>query len=326
MASSLPVIAGLPVRHPGVSVIIPCYRQAHFLAQAIDSVLAQDAGAIEIVVINDGSPDDTAQVAARYGDRIRYHAQANQGLSPARNAGLRLATKEFLHFLDSDDFVRPGFYKKLSAVLAQRPEAVAAYSGFQWVDAAGRFVGELPPEPETADWFHRLLESNPWPPNALLVRATALAEAGSEPFEVKLRSCEDWDLWLRLAMRGGKFAAANEFVGVCYRKHPQSMSTNPWVMLETGMSVITQNANRHGNCALCRVALTRGREHMRRLCFEEKMIPQLGRLLENGQVFRHLRGCARALSYDPASAWRGLMLLRHQKRRALAGLNPSENK
>ncbi len=254
--TAVPLRAG---QRPEVSVIIPCYQQAHFLAQAIDSVLAQNFGAIEIIVVNDGSPDDTAQVAACYGDQIRYHHQANQGLSAARNTGLRLATGRFIHFLDSDDFVRPGFYDKLSAVLGNRPEVLAAYSGFQWVDVASEFVGELPPEPETTDWFHRLLESNPWPPNAVLIRASALEGAGPNPFDLKLRSCEDWDLWLRLAMGGGKFAAADGFIGVCYRKHPQSMSTNPWVMLQTGIKVITQNADRHGNCPLCRISQVRGR-------------------------------------------------------------------
>ena len=317
MPPAAPTISAKPTTRRGVSVIIPCYKQAQYLPQTIESVLAQEYTPIEILVINDGSPDDTAKVAARYGDRIKYIEQVNQGLSAARNTGLRHATGEFLHFLDSDDYVRPGFYEKLTAVLATRPEAAAAYCGYQWVDVNSVFLGERLPVPEVDDWFHRLLEENPWPPNALLFRAAALEAAGN--FDVKLRSCEDWDVWLRLAATGARFAPAPGFIGVCYRRHPFAMSNNPWVMLETGLRVITRNARRHKNCAQCRISVERGREHMRKICFEEKLIPKLQPMLDQ-QAGRYLRECGRALFYDPASAWRGLGLLRHQKRRLLSGL------
>ncbi len=302
----------------GVSVIIPCYKQAHLLPQAIDSVLAQAFEELEIIVVNDGSPDNTAAVAARYGNRIRYIEQSNQGLSAARNAGLRLATGEFVHFLDSDDFVRPRFYEKLSSLLGERTDVVAAYSGFQWMDPASQFVGEQPPVAEEADWFHRLLQGNPWPCHSLLVRASALAAAG--PFDPKLKSCEDWDLWLRLAAVGGKFAPVAGFIGVCYRRSPESMSGNPWRMLETGFRVMERNAKIHGNCAKCRTSLALGLARHRDQCFDEKLIPRLGWQLEHGGLWRHLGACLRAFTYDRPSAWRGLKLLRHQKRRILAGL------
>ncbi len=173
-----------------VSVIIPCFNQAHYLPQAIESVLVQNYHPLEILVINDGSTDDTAAVAARYGDRIQLINQANQGLSAARNAGLRLAQGALLHFLDSDDYVLPSFYDQLVAVLAARPDAAAAYCGMRLVDAQNQPLGDRPPLPESDDWFHQLLEENPWSPHALLVRAAALAPVGG--FDPALRSCEDW--------------------------------------------------------------------------------------------------------------------------------------
>ena len=88
-------------------MVIPCFRQAHFLSEAIESVLAQDHGSVEIVVVDDGSPDNVGEVAARY-PGVKYLRRVNGGLATARNAGLREASGEFLLFLDADDRLLPG--------------------------------------------------------------------------------------------------------------------------------------------------------------------------------------------------------------------------
>jgi len=302
----------------GVSVIIPCYQQAQYLSQAIESVLAQNFRLLEIIVINDGSPDDTAAVAARFGHRIKYIEQKNQGVSAARNAGLRLARGEFLHFLDADDYVLPGFYDKMVAVLNQRPDAAACYCGYRFVDLAGACLLEREPISESKDWFHLLLEKNNWPCHSLLVRAAVLLTTGG--FDANLRSCEDWDLWLRLALSGSRFASVPGFIGVSYRKYPQSLSTNPWMMQETGLSVLRNNVRRHHNCPLCGISLAKGLNNWRDFCFEDKLQPRLESLVDQGRLFGCLRECGRVLRYDPALAWRALQLVRHRKRRLLAGL------
>ncbi len=92
---------------PTVSVVIPCFNQGHFLAEAIDSVFAQTLPPSELLIVDDGSTDDTAAVARRYSS-ARYLAQPNLGLARARNRGLRAARSEFLVFLDADDRLRPG--------------------------------------------------------------------------------------------------------------------------------------------------------------------------------------------------------------------------
>src|SRR5262249_54531372 len=92
---------------PRVDVIIPCYNQGRFLAQAVASVLAQTYPHVGAVVVDDGSTDDTPEVAARYGHRIRYVRKPNAGLGAARNSGLLEASADFVLFMDSDDFLRP---------------------------------------------------------------------------------------------------------------------------------------------------------------------------------------------------------------------------
>ena len=96
---------------PDVSVIIPCYRQANYLAEAIDSALAQEGEDKEVIVINDSSPDHTRDVCARYGDSLVYIEQENRGVSAARNTGIRSARGKYIAFLDSDDIYLPGTLK-----------------------------------------------------------------------------------------------------------------------------------------------------------------------------------------------------------------------
>ena len=110
---------------PLVSVIIPCYKQAHFLPGALESVFAQTHPAVEAVVVNDGSPDDTDAVARGYGARIRYVSQANAGLPAARNAGITASTGRYLLFLDSDDLLPPSAIAHAVEALAGRDVAFA---------------------------------------------------------------------------------------------------------------------------------------------------------------------------------------------------------
>ena len=107
---------------PDVSVIIPCYRQANFLAEAIDSALAQYVEDKEVIAINDGSPDHTREVCAGYGDRIVYLEQENGGLSAARNTGIRSARGKYIAFLDSDDIYLPGALKTQRCYLDEHPD------------------------------------------------------------------------------------------------------------------------------------------------------------------------------------------------------------
>lgn len=107
---------------PLVSVIIPCYNQARFLAEAIESALGQDYPAKEVIVVNDGSPDITRDVAYGFREEIVYLEQDNKGLSGARNEGIRASRGEYVAFLDSDDIYLPHTLTSLASHLTQHPD------------------------------------------------------------------------------------------------------------------------------------------------------------------------------------------------------------
>jgi len=182
-----------------ISVVMPCYNSAPFLREAVDSVLGQTCPEGELVVVDDGSTDDSRDILRGYGDRIRVIEQANRGPYPARNAGLKIARGEFVAFLDADDWWSPDFLEKLHGALVGHPEAALAYCGWQNVGATERSTEPfVPPDYQAGDKLEAFLRAaSPWPIHAALVRRAALEAVGG--FDTSLHSCMDYDLWLRLA-------------------------------------------------------------------------------------------------------------------------------
>lgn len=236
---------------PTVSVIIPCFKHAQYLKQAVESVHAQTYPNVETVVIDDGSPDNTAEVAAQFGDRITYHRQQNAGLSAARNKGIALARGEYLVFLDADDWLQP-FAISQAMERLRDPEFDVACTGWIDVDPQGQPLAEMNPAALAPDPFHVLLEKNIAPCHAFVVRKQAVEAAGG--FDVELKSHEDWDLWLRLAAAGCRFAM-DPSKGAVYRRAADSMSGNAARMIETSLAVLQKNATRHADCNRCRASL-----------------------------------------------------------------------
>jgi glycosyltransferase involved in cell wall biosynthesis len=124
---------------PLVSVVIPCYNQAHFLGEAIESVLAQRHPRLEVIVVDDGSPDDTSEVAARY-PGVRCVRQENQGLSAARNAGLRHSGGEYVVFLDADDRLLPEAIEAGLRGFEAHPECAFVYGDYRVIATDGSFL------------------------------------------------------------------------------------------------------------------------------------------------------------------------------------------
>jgi glycosyltransferase involved in cell wall biosynthesis len=281
-----------------VSVIIPCFKQAHYLRHAIESVLAQDCGeVVEIIVVVDGSPDDTAGVAASFGDRVRYIRKANAGLSAARNTGILAARGTFLIYLDADDYLPSDLIRRHIAAAAARSDADVFYSTYHFVDEEGKAHGPRfdPVLPEEA--FHTFLEGTYFPPHAAMTRRSALANCGL--FDVNLRSLEDWDMWIRLAAAGSKFVRTAD-VSVPYRQYPNSMSTNRERMRRCGLQVLKKAAQYHGRgCRQCRRSLAAGRWGVRTAFLTHTSCQVREAHWAAGAVLGGLARVARAALHDP---------------------------
>lgn len=186
-----------------ISIVIPTYNYARFLPDAIDSALAQEvAGAeLEVLVVDDGSTDETPEVLARYGDRIRVVRKANAGLSAARNTGMSEALHEWVIFLDSDDMLAEGAAAALwkARLPGRLPWAVVA-GKHQNVDASGSSMA--PSRHSTGSIqtveARSLVLRNRFAP-AVLANRRYLLELGG--FDPALRASEDRDMWIRVAAR-----------------------------------------------------------------------------------------------------------------------------
>src|SRR5215208_7628052 len=131
------------VASPLVSVVIPCYNQAHFLGEAIESVLAQSYPYFEIIVVDDGSPDDTSEVAARYPE-VRLVRQENQGVSGARNSGFARSEGEYVVFLDADDRLLPEALEAHLEHLEAHPECAFVSGRYKFMADGGSPLSERP--------------------------------------------------------------------------------------------------------------------------------------------------------------------------------------
>lgn len=218
-----------------VAVVIPCYRQAHFLGDAIGSALDQTFPPSEVVVIDDGSPDDVRGVAACFAG-VRYIRQRNQGLSAARNAGLRATTAELLVFLDSDDRLLPHALERGVAQHECHAGCGFVAGRMHTIAADGSLLRRWEPFPAADDEFAQLLINHCGIyPLAVMYRRAAIEAVGGG-FDTTLRSAEDWDMDIRLARRF-PFHLYNEPVAE-YRKHGANMTRNAPVMLASIIRVL----------------------------------------------------------------------------------------
>lgn len=229
---------------PVVSVITPCYRQAHFLGEAIQSVLAQTYRAVEMVVINDGSDDDTEAVARSFGEQIRYHWQPNSGLPAARNRAIALSTGKYILCLDADDRLAPEAIGWLVEAARGQENALCAmgFKFFEGDDTMGQGRETLPPSgrPLGLD----LLARNLGPPHIFLCSRSMLVAVGG--FDTGLNASEDWDAWQRLVFAGADVIPVAR-IGALYRRHSGSMSTNFLLMARTQTEVLRRTLRRIAN-------------------------------------------------------------------------------
>jgi glycosyltransferase involved in cell wall biosynthesis len=211
-----------------ISAVIPTYNAVDYLAEAIWSALRQTRPPDEILVVDDGSTDETANVLRQFGPPVICIRQENRGLSAARNRGIHQAGGDWIALLDADDIWSPRKLEVQCATIARVPDAVLAYTAHSTL-RAGKIVwtSEVPDEDQI---LQALRERCPFQPSSVLVRRDAVLEAGG--FEESMRSGpEDWDLWIRLMRRGGRFAGISEPL-LTYRQVPSGLSLKAESFLE----------------------------------------------------------------------------------------------
>jgi len=219
-----------------ISVVIPCYNQARFLGKAVQSVLSQSHKELEVIVINDGSTDETEGVASQYltDPRFRLINQKNAGLPAARNRGLSESHGDFLNFLDSDDWLGEDMIRTLVTALDQNPEIAFAYCDVQVVDAEGEPSGAFSVggarETVNGDIFGSLVLCGYFPPQTVLIRRSVLDDVGS--FDEQLGGHADYDLWLRTTGKGHHALYVDQKLAY-YRIHGNNMSSNRQHMFST---------------------------------------------------------------------------------------------
>ena len=208
-----------------VSVIVPVYNGAEFVAAALDSALAQTYADAEVIAIDDGSSDDTPAVLTRFAPRVRVLRQPNRGLSAARNAGLAAATGRYVALLDADDTWEREFLELAVARLSQLGEAVVGvFAGWVLTDRSGNVLSHTQTVRHGACTVRDFLRHSPFVPSTVTLRRAAVMAAGG--FDEALRAAEDWDLWLRLTGAGARFVALERCL--CrYRVHEQNWSRDP---------------------------------------------------------------------------------------------------
>jgi glycosyltransferase involved in cell wall biosynthesis len=209
-----------------ISVVIPAYNASRFIAETLESVLAQTLQPDEVLVIDDGSTDDTAAIAESFAPRVRVYRRSNQRQAAARNFGVQQATSEWIAFIDHDDLWEPNKLERQMAELARHPEADLCYTGHALLMQKGdtATIGRVVHAPPAKDIRRSLYEKWTFLPSSVLIRRSTLtAVNGFDP--TICQGNEDYELWLRLLHAGAKFAVCREPL-IQYRRHERNTLKN----------------------------------------------------------------------------------------------------
>jgi len=230
-----------------ISVIMPCYNAAAFVEEAVSCVMNQTYPDVELIVVDDGSTDGSADIlhalAERYAPRIQLHFQDRQGPYPARNLALKHARGGYVAFLDADDYWTPDALEKLATSLKDH-QADITYCGWQNVgDGAPGTEPYIPPDYSEMDTAAEFLRTCPWPIHAALVRREAIDAVGG--FSERCFSAMDYDLWLRLFAHTQKIVRIPEVMAF-YRWHDKGqISKTKWKQVLDALQVRRDFAIHH---------------------------------------------------------------------------------
>lgn len=225
---------------PRVSVIIPTCNYARFLPQAVESALHQTHGSVEVLVVDDGSSDDTADLIREFGERVRYHYQENQGLSAARNAGIERARGEYFVFLDADDVLLPEMVEiSLAALQALPPDYAFVASRFEIMDELGKPIATRPAYTRDQDFTTLDLLVASRFGCTVLIKREVFHKCGL--FDISLRASEDREMWLRISLQYKIHFLSRPLYRV--RRHSGNMTSQVYRQIES-IGQVLQKAGR----------------------------------------------------------------------------------
>ena len=310
-ASAAAEQAGTAREEHTVAVIIPVYNRPYYLRAALQSVLRQTLPPDEIIVVDDGSTDDTADVAESLAG-VTVLRGPNGGVSRARNRGVEAAQSAWVAFLDSDDTWHPDKLRLQMAALERHPEADVCTCNTVGLVEPGADPGSEPPPsaiPAGTDIVAGLRGSLRLPPGSIIARRAQVLQVGG--FQPDVHYCEDWDLWLRLAGASARFLLQPEPL-LFIRAHTSNASVQSFRMMEAELDVWERRI-----APLVSPAMRPVRRRMARSHF-------LGRvaLVEREQRRPHLGIMARSLLLWPAGDWRRYRVFLHMLLTQLGVLRP----
>jgi len=251
-----------------VSVVIPTYNRAHLICDALNSVVAQTFKDLEIIVVDDGSQDDTSAIVQNWHTdknpeiTLSYIPQENAGGNAARNNGIEAAKGQYVAFLDSDDIWHPEKLAKQVELLETNQNFVAAYTGLREVEAS---TGEVLSTPE-----HRYMSGNllaailvsdvTAPTSTYVVRRKALHDAGL--FDLDLAARQDWDMWIRLAELGEIGCVPETLVDLRHHNGPRTIS-DPTRELRAYERILTKYSSQRRKLGISTVMASKASYHRR---------------------------------------------------------------
>jgi len=224
---------------PSISVVIPVYNQERYIEETLQSVLIQEGVNFEIIVVNDGSTDSSAEILRNYWKRIILVEQKNRGVAEARNAGVWAAGAELIAFLDGDDRYLPGHLARTLQLAEQHPQTILFYGDAELIDENGEklSIQRCNPKPE----LKKLILANFIIASSVIARKKLFDQG--QWFE-SFHPSEDWDLWLR-AIELGQFIHY-PWIGTQYRKHQQGAIKSKKILAEEmALKVLDRVWERH---------------------------------------------------------------------------------
>jgi len=225
------------------SVVIPSYNASRFIDQTVNSVLAQTYPNIEIVIVDDGSSDNTEEIVRKFGKRVVFHKQANTGVSGARNKGFELSSGEYVCFLDADDWLFPNTIAEKVQLMESNPSLGIVYGQVEVTDEHLNPTGEKL-YPIGGKNVVELLCRFKWPipcPSNVLFRREVLDRVGL--FDSQLSTSADYDMWLRVCKEYETGVVPK--LSVRYRKHGSNMSSNIR-LFKKDMEIIIDKCKKNG--------------------------------------------------------------------------------